>query len=61
MTALQLVIPFALAAVGLVLALGIFNLFLGGSPSVSQRLMRWRIGLQFAALCLIMAAIYMTT
>jgi hypothetical protein len=53
-------IPFALAAVGLVLALGIFNLFLGGSPSVSQRLMRWRIGLQFAALCLIMAVIYMT-
>jgi hypothetical protein len=59
MNALYYLIPIAMAAVALVLALGIFNLFMGGSPSVSQKLMRWRVGLQFAALCLIMAAIYL--
>lgn len=51
-------IPVSLAAVGLVLALGVFNLVLGGPPNVSQKLMRWRIGLQFAAICLMLAMVY---
>jgi NADH:ubiquinone oxidoreductase subunit H len=51
-------IPIALAAVATVLLLGLWNMMRGGSPSTSQTLMRWRVVLQFIALCLVMAAIY---
>ena len=52
------VIPIALAAVTTVLLLGLWNMLRGGSPNLSQTLMRWRVVLQFIALCLVMAAIY---
>ncbi len=52
-------IPFALAAVATVLLLGLWNMMRGGSPNTSQLLMRWRVVLQFIALCLVMAAIYL--
>jgi hypothetical protein len=52
------VIPVALAAVATVLLLGLWNMVRGGSPNLSQTLMRWRVVLQFIALCLVMAAIY---
>jgi hypothetical protein len=48
----------SLAAVAVVLALGLFNMTRGGSMSTSQKLMRWRVGLQFIAICVIMTAIY---
>ena len=53
------IIPFALAAVVLVLLLGLWNMLRGGSPNLSQKLMRWRVVLQFIALCIVMAAIYL--
>lgn len=52
-------IPLALAAVGIVFLLGLWNMMRGGSPNTSQLLMRWRVVLQFVALCLVMAAIYL--
>jgi hypothetical protein len=52
-------IPIALAAVGIVLLLGLWNMMRGGSPNTSQLLMRWRVILQFIALCLVMAAVYL--
>lgn len=52
-------IPLALAAVATVLFLGLWNMLRGGSPNTSQLLMRWRVVLQFLALCLVMAAIYL--
>ena len=52
-------IPLALAAVGIVLLVGLWNMLRGGSPNTSQLLMRWRVVLQFIALCLVMAAIYL--
>lgn len=52
------VIPVAIAAVALVLLAGLWNMLRGGSPNLSQTLMRWRVVLQFIALCLVMAAIY---
>jgi hypothetical protein len=52
-------IPVALAAVGCVLLLGLWNMMRGGNPSRSQMLMRWRVVLQFVAICLVMAAIYL--
>ncbi len=54
----KLIIIASLIAVSGVLALGLFNMARGGSMSVSQKLMRWRIALQFIAICIIMTAIY---
>ncbi len=51
-------VPFALAAVAIVLFLGLRNMLRGGNPSLSQKLMRWRVGLQFIAIIIIMVAIY---
>jgi hypothetical protein len=52
-------IPVALAAVAVVLLAGLWNMMRGGSPNTSQLLMRWRVILQFIALCLVMLAIYL--
>jgi hypothetical protein len=55
----DMLVPFALAAVAAALLLGLGNMVRGGSPSRSQTLMRWRAGLQFLAIILIMAAVYL--
>jgi len=52
------VVPVAIAAVAIVLAIGLWNTMRGGSPNVSQRLMRLRVLLQFIALVIIMATIW---
>jgi hypothetical protein len=52
--------PFAAAAVAVVLALGLWNMMRGGSADRSQKLMRWRVGLQFLAIIVLMATIYST-
>lgn len=54
-------VPIAIGAVTIVLGLGLFNMVRGGSPSVSQNLMRWRVGLQALAVALMMIAIYVKT
>ena len=53
------VILIALAAIGVVLLHGLWSMVSGGSPNTSQRVMRWRVVLQFIALCLVMAALYL--
>lgn len=55
---LHYAIPVALAAVAVVLLLGLWNMLRGGSPGRSQMLMRWRVGLQFGAIIIIMTALY---
>jgi hypothetical protein len=52
-------VPFAIAAVAIVLLLGLVNMMRGGSPHLSQKLMRLRVLLQFVAIVIIMAAIWM--
>jgi len=52
-------VPIAVGAVALVLVLGLANMLRGGSPNTSQRLMRWRVGLQFVAIVIIMATIWL--
>jgi hypothetical protein len=47
----------AVAAVFVVLLLGLWNMMRGGSPNLSQKLMRWRVGLQFVAIVVIMTYI----
>ena len=58
-TLISYAILIALAAVGTVLLLGLWNMVSGGSPNTIQRVMRWRVVLQFIALCLVMAALYL--
>lgn len=52
------IVPIATGAVAVVLLLGLFNMMRGGSPDRSQKLMRWRVILQFVAIVLIMIAIW---
>ena len=52
------VVVVALIAVFVVLILGLWNMMRGGSPSRSQNLMRWRVGLQFLAIIVVMAVIW---
>jgi hypothetical protein len=51
-------VPAAVAAVFVVLLLGLANMMRGGPANVSQRLMRWRVLLQFGAVIIIMTAIW---
>jgi hypothetical protein len=51
-------LPIAVAAVALVLLLGLINMMRGGSPSTSQKLMRWRVALQFVAIVITMLAVW---
>ena len=46
-------VPIAIGAVAIVLVLGLFNMMRGGSPNTSQKLMRWRVLLQFVAIIVI--------
>lgn len=52
-------VPIAIAAVAVVLVLGLVNMMRGGSPDRSQKLMRMRVLLQFIAIIVIMATIWM--
>jgi FtsZ-interacting cell division protein ZipA len=52
------IVVVALIAVLIVLVLGLWNMMRGGSPSRSQNLMRWRVGLQFLAIIVVMAVIW---
>jgi sterol desaturase/sphingolipid hydroxylase (fatty acid hydroxylase superfamily) len=45
----------AVVAVIIVLILGLWNMTRGTSPNLSQKLMRWRVGLQFVAILIIIA------
>jgi uncharacterized membrane protein len=51
-------VPAAVVAVAIVLLLGLLNMMRGGSPNRSQKLMRLRVLLQFVAIVVIMATIW---
>ena len=52
------IVPIAVAAVALVLLFGLLNMMRGGSPNRSQKLMRWRVALQFVAIVIIMITVW---
>jgi hypothetical protein len=52
------IVPVAIGAVAIVLVLGLFNMLRGGSPNLSQTLMRWRVALQFVAIVIIMITVW---
>jgi hypothetical protein len=53
----NILVGIAVGLVALVLCLGLFNMARGGSPNLSQKLMRWRVGLQFIAILIIMGVL----
>jgi hypothetical protein len=55
----QYLVPIAIGAVAVVLVLGLINMMRGGAPNTSQKLMRLRVLLQFVAIIVIMATIWM--
>jgi hypothetical protein len=54
----KLILPLALGAVTFVLLLGLVNMMRGGSPNRSQKLMQWRVLLQFIAIVLTMLTVW---
>jgi len=50
----------AVFAVLIVLLFGLWNMMRGGSPNLSQKLMRWRVVLQFVAILIILAYAFVT-
>jgi Hypoxia induced protein conserved region len=58
MNIFQYLVPLAVAAVAVVLLMGLWNMMRGGSANRSQTLMRWRVGLQFLAVIVLMAALW---
>ena len=55
----NILISVALGAVAVVLILGLGNMVRDGSANRSQLLMRWRVGLQFLAILVIMGALWL--
>jgi hypothetical protein len=53
----SILLPIAVAAVALVLLLGLINMMRGGSPNRSQKLMQLRVLLQFVAIVITMLAL----
>jgi cytochrome bd-type quinol oxidase subunit 2 len=49
-----------LGAVGTAVLIGLWSMLSGGSPNMSQRVMRWRVVLQFIVLCFVMAVLYLS-
>ena len=57
-TVLNALVPIAIAVVAIVLLLGLWNMMRGGSSNTSQRLMRLRVIAQFAAVVIMMTALW---
>jgi hypothetical protein len=55
----NIVVGISLGAVVLVLLAGLVNMLRGGSSNVSQKLMRWRVGLQFLTIVIIMGVLWL--
>ncbi len=49
------------AAVIAVLCIGLWNMKRGTNANLSQKLMRWRVGLQFVAVIVLMASLFYKT
>lgn len=55
----NILISVALGAVAVVLILGLGNMVRDGSANRSQLFMRWRVGLQFLAILVVMGALWL--
>ena len=59
-SALYHLTTFAVLAVFVALVIGLAVMAQGKSPNLSQKLMRWRVGLQFVAIVVIMVFVLLT-
>jgi Hypoxia induced protein conserved region len=57
-TVSSLIVAIGTGAVAFVLVLGLINMLRGGSANLSQRLMRWRVGVQLAVIVIIMGVLW---
>lgn len=48
----------AVLAVFVCLVIGLWTMMKGTSPNLSQKLMRWRVGLQFVAILVILGFVF---
>jgi di/tricarboxylate transporter len=55
----NVLVAVAVFAVFMVLVAGLVNMMRGGSPNLSQKLMRWRVGLQFIAILIIIGVLFL--
>ncbi len=53
----NVLVGIAVSVVALVLFAGLVNMMRGGSPALSQKLMRWRVGLPCLAVIIIMCVL----
>jgi hypothetical protein len=54
----NIIVSVAVILVACVLVAGLVNMLRGGSPNMSQKLMRWRVGLQFVAILIILGVLF---
>jgi hypothetical protein len=54
----NVIVGIAIFLVAGVLVAGLVNMARGGSPNLSQKLMRWRVGLQFVAILIILGVLF---
>jgi uncharacterized membrane protein len=54
----KILIPIAVAAVTIVLLMGLINMMRGGNPNRSQKLMQMRVLLQFVAIVITMLTVW---
>jgi len=58
-TVLKYATTLTVILVFLVLLAGFWNMMRGSNPNLSQKLMRWRVGLQFLAIMIAMILVYL--
>jgi hypothetical protein len=58
---MNILVPIAIGVVALILIAGLWNMLRGDNPNRSQKLMRARVLAQFAAIVLMMGALWLFT
>ena len=58
---ISVLIVLAVISVAAILLYGLVNMSRDGSVNLSQKLMRWRVGMQFVAILLVMVSFYFRT
>ncbi|MFT0893175.1 twin transmembrane helix small protein [Pseudochelatococcus sp. G4_1912] len=56
----NILVPIAVGAVSVVLALGLINMMRGGSPERSQKLMQLRVLFQFIAIAVVLLVVWLS-
>jgi Hypoxia induced protein conserved region len=59
--ATNLIVALGVGAVAIVLILGLVNMLREGNTNLSQKLMRWRVGLQFLVILIILGVLWFRT